>query len=175
MQMSFLFILDIMSTTGYVNMTAEELRRLRKSILRRLERLAETHIRPVTQEGEKVWVHLRDVMTGIILQVGYPGQGLVLGSSCQRRICEVRGPEHHIPRVPGVSLQVRLGEVQPRLYGCPQKAERVLLSERRMIEAETEQARKGSRGVGCNVYREPGSGPGQAQRVVQELAASCRG
>jgi hypothetical protein len=142
--MSFLFISDdIMSTTGYVNMTAEELRRLRKSILRRMERLAETHIRPVTQEGEKAWVHLRDVMTRIILQVKYPGQGLVFGLFV---------PEGAFVKCAGLNIISReylelvskydWEKFGPAFMDALKEAERVLLSERRMIEAETEQARK---------------------------------
>jgi hypothetical protein len=67
--MSFLFILDDIMSTGYVNMTAEELRG-------RLVRLATGQVRPITKLVADALVGLRALMIEIIMDARYPGKGI---------------------------------------------------------------------------------------------------
>lgn len=67
--MRFLFLLDATMSTGYVNMTAEELRG-------RLVRLATGQVRPITKLVADALADLRALMIEIIMDARYPGKGI---------------------------------------------------------------------------------------------------
>ena len=69
----------------------------------------------------------RDDQDNPASQVPWPGSS-IWALRARRRICEVRGPEHHIPRVPGVSLKYDWEKFGSAFMDALKEAERVLLS-----------------------------------------------